>query len=135
MSLNNAMRDVVNTVPECLAAGYIDLSTGMLLAYKTVDSHPQEVIELLAATTSDLFQGSNVTTIENIFKKIRGTEDDPEHYVREIVMTSKNLIHVFVRGKKVQDQILVVVTRVSANLGMVLTKSRQQAAAVEAVAN
>ncbi len=134
MSLNDAIRDVVNNVPECLAAGYIDMTTGMLLAYKTVDSHPQEVIELLAATTSDLFQGPNVTTIENIFKKIRGTESDPERYIREIVMTSKNLIHIFVRGKKSQDQILVVVTRVSANLGMVLSKSRQQAALVEAAA-
>lgn len=134
MSLNEAIRTVVNTVPECVAAGFIDMSTGMLLGYKTVDSHPQEVIELLAATTSDVFQGPNIVTIENIFKKIRGMESDPEHYIREIVMTSKNLIHVFVRCKNQQDQVLVVVTRVSANLGMVLTKTRQQVAIVEAAA-
>lgn len=131
MSLNNAISEVLKAVPECLATGYIDMTTGMLLAHKTVDSHPQEVIELLAATTSDLFQGPNVTNIENIFKRIRGTEHDQEHYIKSMIMMSKNLVHVFLRSPKNEDQVLVVVTRVSANLGMVISKSRMQLMLVE----
>ncbi|MFC3217139.1 hypothetical protein [Comamonas sp. JC664] len=41
-------------MPECLAAGYVDVATGMLLAIRTVDSHPREVIDLVAAATADL---------------------------------------------------------------------------------
>ena len=132
MGLKEAINDVIKSVPDCLAAGFIDMQTGMLLGYKTVDSHPQEVIELLAAATGDLFQGSNVQTIEKMFKKIRGIPDtDNEHYINEMIVISKNLIHVFLRSKKYPQQVLVTVARGGANLGMVLSKSRMAVGPVE----
>jgi hypothetical protein len=134
MSLDSTINDVVKNVPDCLAAGFIDMNTGMLLGVKTVDSHPQEVIDLLAAATGDLFQGSNVVTIEKIFKKIRGIDDNDEHYLQEVIVLSKNLIHVFLRGKKFENQVLVTVCRAGANLGMVLNKTRASMAPVEAAA-
>ena len=130
MSLDRALAEIMKNVPECLASGWVDMNTGMLLGVKTVDSHPQEVLDLVAAATTDIFQGPNVVAIEQMFKKGRGVTTG-EHYFREIIVMSQNLIHVFMRGKKKEDQVLVVVTRVSANLGMVLTKSRASLGAVE----
>jgi hypothetical protein len=66
MSLESALSKAQNSIPECMAAGYVDMSTGMLLAVRTVDSHPQEVLDLVAAATADLFQGANVVAIEQI---------------------------------------------------------------------
>ena len=132
MSLDKALSDIMKNVPECIAAGWVDMNTGMLLGVKTVDSHPQEVLDLVAAATTDLFQGTNVVAIEQMFKKARGVSS-AEHYFREIIVNSTNLIHIFARGKKKEDQVLVVVTRVSANLGMVLSKARTALAAVELV--
>ena len=71
MSLDNALQEAISGIPECVAAGYVDLSTGMLLGIKTVDSHPSEVLEILAAATSDLFQGTNVQLIENYLLPFR----------------------------------------------------------------
>lgn len=134
MSLDNALANVQRMVPECVAVGFVDMKTGMLLGVKTVDSHPQEVLDLVAAATSDLFQGSNVSAIESTFKRIRGLKDDGHHYFHEIVVLSDNLLHVFQRGKRNSDMVLVTVCRISANLGMVLTKSRASLAGVEAAA-
>lgn len=132
MSLQQTLNDTVSSVPDCLAAGYVDLSTGMLLGIKTVDSHPQQVIDLLAAATGDLFQGPTVVSIEKIFKQSRGIDpDNEEHYFEEIIVMSKNLIHVFVRSKNGQ-QVLVTVCRPTANMGMVLTKTRAALGGVEA---
>ena len=39
MSFDNILNQAASTVPECVAAGYVDISSGMLLALKTVDSH------------------------------------------------------------------------------------------------
>ncbi|WP_345302272.1 hypothetical protein [Lysobacter hankyongensis] len=114
----------MTSVPECIAAGFIDLASGMLLGVKTVDSHPSEVMDLLAAATSDLFQGTNVTMIEQIFKKARGLKADDHHYFQEIIVNSDNLVHVFVRGKVHQDYVVCFVCRRSTNLGMALTKVR-----------
>ena len=129
--LNNALQTAIASIPECLAAGYIDLSSGMLLGIKSVDSQPAEVVELLAAATADLYQGPNVRLIETIFKKARGLKDDSHHYFQEFIVNSDNLIHIFLRGKN-QEQVACFVFRKSANLGMALTKSRSAMPSLEA---
>ena len=90
MSLDAALNKAASLVPECLAAGYVDAESGMLLAIKTVDSHPREVIDLVAAATADLFNGPNVSMIERMFKKSRGVTDDGHHYFQEIIVNSDN---------------------------------------------
>lgn len=132
MSLDNAIAKVVTSVPECVAAGVVDMNTGMLLGVKTVDSHPSEVLDLVAAATSDLFQGDNVVTIEKMFKKNRGVRDDGHHYFREIIVYSDNLLHIFQRGAKNDGIVLVCVCRKNANLGMALVKARGAMSDVEA---
>ena len=134
MSLDTELSNVQKAVPECVAVGFVDMKTGMLIGIRTVDSHPQEVIDLVAAATGDLFQGQNVSNIEAMFKKIRGVKDDGHHFFQEIIVLSDNLIHVFQRAKRNEDMVLVTVCRSSANLGMVLTKARASLAGVEGAA-
>jgi len=131
MSIDEALNAASRNIPECVAAGLVDMQTGMLLGIKTVDSHPQEVIDLVAAATGDLFQGTNVVAIEQMFKKSRGVEDDGHHYFQEILVNSDNLIHVFQRCKRNIDLVFVSVCRISANLGMVLTRARMELSKVE----
>jgi hypothetical protein len=131
--LDDALQRSLTTIPDCLAAGFVDLASGMVLSIKTVDSHPSEVFDMLAAATADLFQGPNVVAIEQVFKKARGLpENVDQHYFQEIIVNSDNLIHVFLRGKR-QQQVICFVCRKGANLGMVLTKARQAMPEVEAV--
>lgn len=132
MALDKELQKVVGTVPECVAAGYVDMSSGMLLGAKTVDSHPAEVLDLVSAATADLFQGANVTAIEKLFKKSRGVKDDGHHYFQEMLVMSDNLLHVFMRCKKNENHALITVSRKSANIGMVLTKARLALPEVEA---
>jgi hypothetical protein len=122
--LDQQLNTAVASIPECLAAGYVDIASGMLLAVKTVDSHPGEVLDLVAAATTDLFAGPNVTLIEKLFNKSRGLPESDHHYFQEIIVNSDNLIHVFMRGKRYPDYVMVFVCRRSANLGMALTKAR-----------
>ena len=132
MSLDQALNEAMKQIPECVAAGYVDLSTGMLLGVKTVDSHPAEVLEIVAAATSDMFQGSNVTLIENMFKKARGASNDARHYFQEMIVLSENLLHLFIRCKNNEDHVVVYVTRKSANMGMVLSKGKTALPSLEA---
>jgi len=79
---------------------------------------------MVSAATADLFQGSNVTAIENMFKRARGIKADGQHYFQEIVVFSDNLLHMFLRCKKNINHVIVFVSRKSANVGMVIAKSR-----------
>jgi len=132
MSLEKALQSAQGTVPECVAAGFVDMSTGMLLGIRTVDSHPQEVLDLVAAATADLFQGSNVTAIEKLFRKSRGVADDGSHYFQELLVMSDNLIHVFLRARNNKNNAAIFVCRGSVNLGMALSKARNVLPELEA---
>ena len=131
-NLDAKLNQVIGTIPECLAGGYVDIRSGMLMAIKTVDSHPSEVIDLVAAATADLFAGANVSMIEDMFTKARGIARNDHHYFQEIIVNSDNLLHVFLRGKMHPDYIAVFVCRKSANLGMALTKARMAMPEIEA---
>ncbi|HAZ08049.1 MAG TPA: hypothetical protein DCZ01_05895 [Elusimicrobia bacterium] len=134
MSLDKALATAQADIPECVASGYVDMVSGMLLGVKTVDSHPGEVLDLVAAATGDLFQGKNVMEIEKLFDKSRGIQAGDHHYFNEIIVFSTNLIHVFLRSKRNPNQAGVFITRNSANIGMVLVKSRAAMANCDAAA-
>lgn len=113
------MRDI----PKAVACGVVDMASGMLLGVKTIDSHPQEVLDTVAAGTKDLFEGDNVMSIERMFKRVRGVTSN-DHYFQEVVVGSTNLFHYFARLKTNQAVVMTVVVRGDANLGLVLMKGR-----------
>lgn len=124
MSAESIVKSAISDVPKAVAAGVVDMGSGMLLAVKTVESHPQQVLDLVAAATKDLFEGENVTNIENVFKKMRGVKTD-ERYFQEILVASTNLWHYFGRLKSHQKIVLTVVARADVNLGLFLMKCRE----------
>lgn len=127
MSLSQVVTETVksfrNSVPDCLAAGVIDMSTGMLLSVETTDSHPREVLDLLAAATFDIFQGRNVVMIEESFKHRRGINGGG-HYFQEILVNSQNLTHLFLRSTVNADIVAAIVCRSSVNIGMMFAQAR-----------
>ncbi|MFE3328637.1 hypothetical protein [Streptomyces sp. NPDC059176] len=121
MALVKALRA---ETPDCVAAGVVDMATGMLLSYETVDTHPTEVLDLLAGATLDLFQGRTVLMIEDVFKERRGVQND-HHYFQEILVNSENLTHLFIRMNNSQDVVAVAVCRKSVNVGMLFAQARR----------
>lgn len=117
------MKRAMKEIPRCLAAGLVDLESGMLLNVKTVDSHPREVLDLVAAATKEIYEGDNVIAIENLFKRLRGVSSE-EHYFQQIIITSRNLIHFFSRMESRPGVVLVAVCRLDANLGLIVAKGR-----------
>ncbi len=124
MSADSIVANALENIPKAVASGVVDMGTGMLLAVKTTESHPQAVLDMVAAGTKELFEGDTSMTIENTFKNERG-DTDKAHYFQEIIVNSKNLIHVFSRLTSNQGVVMVVICRADANLGQVVMKSRE----------
>jgi hypothetical protein len=102
------------------------MSTGMLLAMDTVDSHPGEILDLLAAATFDLFRGRNVVMIEELWKERRGLVNDANaRYFQEILVNSDNLVHLFMRSPSNAELVAVIVSRSTVNVGMLLASARR----------
>lgn len=124
MSADTAVASAIANVPKAVAAGIVDMGTGMLLAVKTTESHPQAVLDMVAAGTKELFEGDVALAIEDTFKQIRG-DALKQHYFHEILVNSTNLIHYFGRMASMPTCVLAIVCRADANLGLVVAKSRE----------
>jgi hypothetical protein len=132
MSLDEALEQAVSNIPECVAAGCVDLTTGMLIGIRSIEPQPPDVMDLVAAATADLFQGANVASIQGALDKARGTRTDLSHYFKEVVVLSDHLIHVFLRSKKNREHVAGFACRKAANIGIALTRSRQAMDLIEA---
>ena len=130
--VSDAVRQFRSQVPDCIASGLVDMSTGMLLAADTLDDHPGEVLDLLAAATFDLFQGRNVVMIEDSFKQRRGVNSN-DHYFQEILVNSENLVHLFLRSPDDADVVTAVICRRGVNIGMLFAQARSVLRQVEAL--
>ncbi len=124
MSVASIINSIINDVPKTVAAGLVDIETGRLLGIKTVNKPPKEVMTMLTSATRDIFEGSNVTSIEAIFKKARGDSSD-DHYFKEIMVISTNLIHVFSRLKSRPSLVIISVCQDNANMGLVVVKMHE----------
>ncbi len=130
MDLKEAIGAAIKEVPKAVAAGVVDMDSGMLLDIKTTSSHPNEVFDLLAAATKDMYEGENVTNVEKIFKKARGVKTD-ERYFQEFVVFSTNLVHYFTRIPSKPGTVFAVVCQGDANVGLILVKAREIARALK----
>jgi len=134
MSVDAALQSAISSIPQCVAAGYVDLVAGVLIGIKTLHPYPQELLDFLAVASADMFQGPNVAGIERAFDQARGMAAPPRHYFQEILVTSDHLVHVFLRSKKNQNHASCFVYRKSVSIGLAMTESRAAMQTIEAVA-
>ncbi len=123
--LDAALSDAMSSIPDCVAAGYIDMELGMFLGLKTLNFHNDQIFDLLAAATAEMFQGSSIKHIEKIGHKSLGKNSEPDHFFKEILVYSDHSLHVFMRSKIYSNHVASFVTGKNANIGMVLDKSRE----------
>ena len=123
-ALDRSLNAAIAQIPECVAGGCVDMSTGLLLGVQTIDPQPPEMRDLISAAAADLFQGSGLVAIESMFRRSREIMDDRGDDVQEIVTFSDNLLHVFLKSKKNSNHVFVFIARNTANLGTVLSKAR-----------
>jgi hypothetical protein len=123
-ALDRSLIAAIAQIPECVAGGCVDMSTGLLLGVQTIDQQPPEMRDLISAAAADLFQGSGLVAIESMFRRSREIMDDRGDEVQEIVTFSDNLLHVFLKSKKNSNHVFVFIARNTANLGTVLSKAR-----------
>ncbi len=123
-TISNTIKQFRENVPDYVACGFVDLSTGMLLDVDTVGNHPREILDVVAASTAHLFEGRNVVQIEGLWKQYRG-QTEGGHYFKEILVNSDHLVHLFMRSTSDPDIAAVVICTREVSVGMLFAQARQ----------
>lgn len=115
--IDDACKDVVAKVDGAVAAGVVDLETGMLLGIHNSAQYTQTLNEIVAAACMDMFRGNNISRIEQMVRSHRGIPENGEHYFQEIHITSEHNFH-FAKTVKKGRAVIMLVTKKSTNIGM-----------------
>jgi DNA-binding response OmpR family regulator len=115
--IDDACKEVVESVDGAVAAGVVDLDTGMLLGIYNASQYTSTLNEVVAAATMDLFRGPNVGRIEQMVRAHRGIPEDGGHYFEEVHVTSRNNFH-FAKTLKGGRAVMMLVTKKTTNIGM-----------------
>ncbi|MEO1109769.1 MAG: hypothetical protein AAFX90_17795 [Pseudomonadota bacterium] len=121
MSIHDALNAAIETIPDCLAAGYIDMETGMLLGTGIKESDDAIDLDELAIAVANLFQGRGVSAFEALLRET-DADSDADGF-GEIAVFSNDRMNIFLRTREFPDHVVCYVCRNSANVGLALTKS------------
>ena len=122
MSIQTALNSAMETIPDCIAAGYIDMETGMLLGSSVSDPDCADSLDILAVAVANLFQGQGVAAFEALLRQA-GSADEENAGFGEVAVFSKDKLNIFLRTKEYPDHVVCYICRNSANVGLALTKS------------
>ncbi|WP_170326525.1 hypothetical protein [Ruegeria arenilitoris] len=122
MTIEAALNTAMETIPDCIAAGYVDMETGMLLGTNTLDSDSADVLDTLALAVANLFQGRGVNAFEDLLRAAGAEEADNPGF-GEIAVFSNDRLNIFLRTREYPDHVVCYICRGSANVGLALTKS------------
>lgn len=103
------------------------MASGASLAIETVDSHPSDVLHLLAGATTAMFQGPSIEKIEAAFRRARGIDVNPRKSFQEIVILGDYLVHVFIRLQSDQDRVVCFACRKTSKLEELMERTRDAA--------
>lgn len=122
MTINTALTSAMDSIPDCIASGYVDMETGMLLGTSAPDAADADVLEILAVAVANLFQGRGVKAFEELLSSA-GLQDPDNPGFGEISVFSNNRLHIFLRTREYPEHVVCYICRDSANIGLALTKS------------
>jgi diguanylate cyclase (GGDEF)-like protein/PAS domain S-box-containing protein len=134
MNLDGMLAVAQSELAGCVAAGYVELSTGMLLGARTTEVQTLDQLELVAAATADLFLGPGGGTIEQLFSPSPADVEESKHSFDEFLVFSSDFLHIFIRARAHPGHALVLVFLKQTNIGMTLSRARLLLTSVESAA-
>jgi hypothetical protein len=115
--IDEACREVVDSVDGALACGVVDLVTGMVLGIYPISESVSELNDVVATVGMEMFRSEENTRVERLVQSGRGTAFDVPYYFDEVDIASSSRHH-FAKTIKEGKAALLLVTEKTANIGM-----------------
>jgi hypothetical protein len=115
-NLNDVCKEIVENTEHALAAGVIDLESGLLLGVAHgVNYFNQEVLDTVAAASVEMFRGRSTQTVESMLADLRGQE--PGHSIVDLHFSTAGTHHFMTVVPGKPDALAILVTRDKVRLG------------------
>lgn len=136
-SLDAALKIALDEVQGCQAVAYVDTSHNVLLGIQSSVPFPPAIVELVAATVTDLFTTPNLLKMSYAFKQFKGQETDKSNF-HEMVVRGDSLLYVLLRASSNENRVFAFACaddgETQNNVGLILHQARSQMPKMEVAA-
>lgn len=116
-SLNDVCKEIVADVDAAIAAGVVDLDSGLMLGVShNVPYFTQVYLDGVAAAAVDMFRGKSVRNVEKLIATMR--EEKPKPMISEIQFVTEKTYHFMIVVPDKPNALVMLVTSKKASMGM-----------------
>ena len=113
----------MSDIPNCIAVGAVDLTSGTLLALQAQEERPQEMINVMTATIAELFEAPLLQAFSEIYAASPDESPSRGTQFSEILLLNSHHSYLLLRGRKRQEFAVVVITKKDTPAGLLMMKA------------
>jgi hypothetical protein len=132
MNLHNTLQESLESVPDGVAVGYLDLTTGSLLSIAAREERPQEYLNVIAAAVTELFEAPLLKALDKVWAADFNEKSLEEQGFKEILLLGNEYTTVLKRCENNVNHAVIYVTKKQAPPGVLLMQVRSNLPVVEA---
>lgn len=121
--LDEALRNTMSDIPSCIAVGAVDLATGTLLALEAHEERSQEMLNVMTATITELFEAPLLQAFSEIYGAPNGEGHSPANQFSEVLLLNSQYSYLLLRGRRRTDLAVIVITKKDTPAGLLMMKA------------
>lgn len=115
-NLNDVCKEIIENTEHALAAGVVDLESGLLLGVAHgVDYFNQEILDTISAAAVEMYRGRSTQTVESMLAELRGQE--PGYSITDLHFSTAGTHHFMTVLPDKPNALAILVTRNKARIG------------------
>jgi hypothetical protein len=122
--LQTFLATVMETVPACQAAAWINLAERRVLRLNGIRTDGNTRHARLGQAIADLLRGEHIRKIDQMIRRPRRTARGDSLSLREVIISSKGYVGVLLLAPFRSDRALVIINGRTGNLGLALAQAR-----------
>jgi len=127
MALRDALRASLEDIPDGIAVGLIDLSTGTLISHYSQTELPQEFLNVATSAVSELIEAPIIRALNRIWESDPGDQDIAEEGFSELLLFGNKYTILIKRFENLDHVAGIYVVRKETPPGVILMHVRANA--------
>ena len=121
--LDEALRKAISDIPNCVAMGAVDLTSGTLLAVQSDEERSQEMLNVMTSTVTELFEAPLLQAFSEIYSPHSDEGATAGTQFTELLLLNNYHNYLLLRGRKRRQLAVIVITKKDTPVGLLMMKA------------
>lgn len=119
--LDESLQNAMSSVPNCIAIGAVDLTSGTLLALQADEERPQEMLNVMTSTVTELFEAPLLQAFSEIYSPDAEEKAKGKQF-NELLLLNDHHNYLLLRGRERRQLAVIIIATKETPVGLLMMK-------------